>query len=198
MASGFNDLVSSLHEHQGQLFAGGEFTRSGVVDTAKIAVWNGVSWSPLGQGLGNGPTQAVRQMATYGDMLVAVGSFRTSSGAPADGIAMWNGVSWSPLPGGAAGPSGDLNSVGVRDNTLFFGGDFGWIGAEPSAYFARFGCPRCYADCDGSGALDIFDFLCFQNSFVNSEPYACECDPDPVCDVFDFLCFQTAFVAGCP
>ncbi|MCH8270250.1 MAG: hypothetical protein IH985_03455, partial [Planctomycetes bacterium] len=56
----------------------------------------------------------------------------------------------------------------------------------------------CYADCDLSGALDIFDFLCFQNSFVLGEPYACGCDPDPACDIFDFLCFQNAFVAGCP
>ncbi len=56
----------------------------------------------------------------------------------------------------------------------------------------------CYADCDGSGTLDIFDFLCFQNSFVAGEPYACDCDPDPLCDDFDFLCFQNAFVAGCP
>ena len=56
----------------------------------------------------------------------------------------------------------------------------------------------CYADCDGNGALDIFDFLCFQNSFVAGEPYACDCDPDPACDIFDFLCFQNAFVGGCP
>ncbi|MCH7792602.1 MAG: TIGR03790 family protein [Planctomycetes bacterium] len=59
----------------------------------------------------------------------------------------------------------------------------------------------CYADCDkssGVGTLDIFDFLCFQNSFVSGEPYACECDPDPACDIFDFLCFQNSFVAGCP
>ena len=56
----------------------------------------------------------------------------------------------------------------------------------------------CYPDCDGNGVLDIFDFLCFQNSFVAGEPYACECDPEPVCDIFDFLCFQNAFVKGCP
>ncbi len=56
----------------------------------------------------------------------------------------------------------------------------------------------CFADCDGSGALDIFDFLCFQNSFVSGEPYACDCEPNPACDIFDFLCFQNAFVAGCP
>jgi Laminin B (Domain IV) len=62
----------------------------------------------------------------------------------------------------------------------------------------------CYADCDqstGTGVLDIFDFLCFQNAFVAAEPYACDCDTSTgpaVCDIFDFLCFQNAFVAGCP
>ena len=65
-------------------------------------------------------------------------------------------------------------------------------------FLARYEIDSCYADCDQSGVLDIFDFLCFQNSFVLSEPYACDCDPDPVCDIFDFLCFQNAFVAGCP
>ena len=62
----------------------------------------------------------------------------------------------------------------------------------------------CYADCDrttGTGVLDIFDFLCFQNSFVGGDPegYACSCAKGgtPVCDIFDFLCFQNAFVGGC-
>jgi len=62
----------------------------------------------------------------------------------------------------------------------------------------------CYADCDqstGPGELDLFDFLCFQGSFVGSESYACDCDTSTgplVCDLFDFLCFQDAFVGGCP
>ena len=62
----------------------------------------------------------------------------------------------------------------------------------------------CYADCDqssGSGVLDVFDFLCFQNSFVSARPYACDCESSTgagVCDIFDFLCFQNAFVGGCP
>jgi hypothetical protein len=55
----------------------------------------------------------------------------------------------------------------------------------------------CFADCDGSGALDIFDFLCFQNAFAAGEPYA-DCDGDGQRDIFDFLCFQNAFAAGCP
>jgi hypothetical protein len=59
----------------------------------------------------------------------------------------------------------------------------------------------CYADCDGSAVLDIFDFLCFGNRFSSLDQYACNCDrttgPD-TCDIFDFLCFGNAFSVGCP
>jgi hypothetical protein len=55
----------------------------------------------------------------------------------------------------------------------------------------------CYADCDGSGALDFFDFLCFQNAFAGGDPYA-DCDGTGALDFFDFLCFQNEFAAGCP
>jgi ligand-binding sensor domain-containing protein len=54
----------------------------------------------------------------------------------------------------------------------------------------------CYADCDGNGALDVFDFLCFQDAFTSAAPYA-DCDGNGALDVFDFLCFQDAFVQGC-
>ena len=59
------------------------------------------------------------------------------------------------------------------------------------------GAPGCYADCDESGALDFFDFLCFQNAFAAGEAYA-DCDGSGGLDFFDFLCFQDEFAAGCP
>jgi hypothetical protein len=55
----------------------------------------------------------------------------------------------------------------------------------------------CYGDCDESGGLDFFDFLCFQNFFAAGEPYA-DCDVSGELDFFDFLCYQDAFAAGCP
>ncbi|MFG0285740.1 MAG: hypothetical protein ACF8R7_15085 [Phycisphaerales bacterium JB039] len=55
----------------------------------------------------------------------------------------------------------------------------------------------CYADCDHSGALDFFDFLCFQNAFGVGDP-AADCDGTGVLDFFDFLCFQNEFAMGCP
>ena len=61
----------------------------------------------------------------------------------------------------------------------------------------------CYADFDestGPGVLDIFDYLAFQNLFLERDPQACDCDTSSgpgVCDVLDFICFQAAFAAGC-
>jgi len=54
----------------------------------------------------------------------------------------------------------------------------------------------CYADCDGNGSLDVFDFLCFQDAFILMAPFA-DCDSSLSLDVFDFLCFQDSFVGGC-
>ncbi len=54
----------------------------------------------------------------------------------------------------------------------------------------------CYADCDESGALDVFDFLCFQNAFDMGDTKA-DCDGNGSIDLFDFLCFQNAFDDGC-
>ncbi len=53
-----------------------------------------------------------------------------------------------------------------------------------------------YADCDGSGGLDFFDFLCFQNAFAAGDSYA-NCDGAGGLDFFDFLCFQNEFAGGC-
>lgn len=54
----------------------------------------------------------------------------------------------------------------------------------------------CYADCEGDGDTDIFDFLCFQSAYASQTSYA-DCEGDGDWDVFDFLCFQGAFSSGC-
>ncbi|OAB62876.1 hypothetical protein AY599_00710 [Leptolyngbya valderiana BDU 20041] len=54
----------------------------------------------------------------------------------------------------------------------------------------------CYADFDGDGRLNIFDFLAFQNAFATGDAIA-DCDGDGALTLFDFLCFQNAFAGGC-
>jgi hypothetical protein len=66
---------------------------------------------------------------------------------------------------------------------------------DPVIELPKFGA--CYADCDGTGSLDFFDFLCFQNDFSSGSLDA-DCDASGSLDFFDFLCFQNAFAAGCP
>ncbi len=58
------------------------------------------------------------------------------------------------------------------------------------------GSAACYADCEGDGDLDVFDFLCFQGEYANQTKYA-DCEGDGDWDVFDFLCFQGAYANGC-
>ena len=56
-----------------------------------------------------------------------------------------------------------------------------------------------YLDWPSAVELDIFGFLCFQNSFVDGQPYTCNMSTGVGdCDIIDFLCFQYANVAGCP
>lgn len=84
------------------------------------------------------------------------------------------------------GANGELTKIGQHVST-------GATSANAIAYWEPDSCP---ADCDGSGSLDVFDFLCFQNAFVNMAPNG-DCDNSGTFDVFDFLCFQNQFAAGC-
>jgi hypothetical protein len=79
---------------------------------------------------------------------------------------------------------------------LYVGGNFLTAGGLPASNIARWRCETCYPDCDASGILDFFDFLCFQNLFGAADPRA-DCDGSGALDLFDFLCFQNEFAAGC-
>jgi hypothetical protein len=65
------------------------------------------------------------------------------------------------------------------------------------SFWSEPGGNQCYPDCDGSGVLDFFDFLCYTNLFNSNDPYA-DCDGNGEFDFFDFLCYTNAFNAGCP
>ncbi|MCA9278106.1 MAG: hypothetical protein H6815_04865 [Phycisphaeraceae bacterium] len=55
----------------------------------------------------------------------------------------------------------------------------------------------CYADCDQSGTINIFDYICFGNAYANQDPYA-DCDQSGMLNVFDYICFGNAYAGGCP
>jgi hypothetical protein len=88
------------------LYAGGLFSNNDATLVRRIAKWNGSSWGPVGQGLGNGVIDdAVQTLAVLdtdgagplGPRLVAAGHFASAGGLTATGIAVWDGASWAPL-----------------------------------------------------------------------------------------------------
>jgi hypothetical protein len=163
--------------------------------------WDGAVWTRMG-GSFNGDVNA---LAVFDDgtgaALYAGGVFSAYDGRTLRGLARWDGAEWVEAAGGVSGRVAALEVQPYGGAwSLVVGGAFGSVGAGvPSQNIARLiGCaPACYADCDGGGSLDFFDFLCFQNLFAALDP-AADCDGDTQFTFFDFLCFQNAFAAGCP
>ncbi len=92
----------------------------------------------------------------------------------------------------AGGAAADCNANGIPDSCEIAAGaeqDQDGDGVPDS-------CAVCYADFNGDGTLDLFDFLAFVNSFNAGDPKA-DCTADAALDLFDFLCFVNAFNAGC-
>jgi len=112
---------------------------------------------------------------------------------------------WTPLDGEEFLVWSGTSTADLPQGDLLFSTIAGTIGGAVAADFkvaTREGggggvCPSCLADCDGSGELDFFDFLCFQNLFAAGDLCA-DCDSSGTLDFFDFLCYQNEFSAGCP
>lgn len=93
-----------------------------------------------------------------------------------------------------------LESVDVRVNAVFDGvGAVFYHTLVPYTIRLYKTNWRCYADANQDGALDVFDYLAFQNAFGDGDPYA-DCDSDGQLTIFDFLCYQNLFDIGeaCP
>ncbi len=132
-----------------------------------------------------------------GPALYASGHFGSIGGVEARGIARWHAGSWSPLGSGLLGPGETLTAFGLPQPALWVAGSFEIAGGQSAGHLARWiGCPTCYPDCDGSGTLDVGDYICFQTKFALGDPYA-DCDANGIRNVADFICFQTAFALGC-
>ncbi|MCA9277691.1 MAG: hypothetical protein H6815_02780 [Phycisphaeraceae bacterium] len=71
--------------------------------------------------------------------------------------------------------------------------------AEFTLFCGPAGCPEapCFADCDGNGTLNIFDYICFGNAYASGLMWA-DCDGNGALNIFDYICFGNEYAAGCP
>ncbi|MBL8862760.1 MAG: hypothetical protein JNK02_12235 [Planctomycetes bacterium] len=101
MGAGLGLSVSALGVHDDgggpALYAGGSFTASTPGGTARrVARWNGVDWSPLGDGV-EGSASSVRSFASFqsawttGPVLTVGGFFGLAGGKPSAHFTQWGG-----------------------------------------------------------------------------------------------------------
>ncbi len=69
------------------LYAGGSFNKSGNLDLAGVAIWNGTNWSSLGEGISGGYVQVV---VCAGAQIHCGGDFRFAGGKPASDFTIWH------------------------------------------------------------------------------------------------------------
>ncbi|HMC97660.1 MAG TPA: T9SS type A sorting domain-containing protein, partial [Flavobacteriales bacterium] len=107
-----------------------------------IACWDGVQWSPIGNGL-IGVFCTINLFDVHDDLLYVAGSFADyppngNSGNPGSGVVTWDGQNWAQLGSGTRGSQNPTvyGITWIRD-TLYISGRFNRIGDIPTGRVAR-------------------------------------------------------------
>lgn len=122
--------VIAFTVYNNQLIAGGNFTSAGGVNANRIAQWNGIYWSPFGNGMNN----YVFALTVYNNQIIAGGAFSTAGGVNVNRIARWNGVSWTAF---GSGMNNVVYALAVYNNELIAGGSFDTAGGVRVNYIAK-------------------------------------------------------------
>ena len=130
-----NDSVRALTTFNGELIAGGAFTKADNKSANRMARWNGSAWSKLGTAMSS--PSVVYALATFNGALYAGGQFPTAGGvAGTSGIARWNGSAWSALGSGLNNTVMSLSTFDDQSGSgpaLYVGGYFTAANAGPAA-----------------------------------------------------------------
>ena len=113
--------VCALTVYNGELVAGGSFTKAGETDVNRIARWDGDSWQPMGDGMNS----TALALTVYDGNLIAGGSFVKAGGVDANRIGRWDGSNWHLLGNGT---NSGVVALTVYDGELIAGGGFTIIG----------------------------------------------------------------------
>ncbi|HJW29990.1 MAG TPA: hypothetical protein VJ508_12200, partial [Saprospiraceae bacterium] len=123
LGTGANSTVRAIAVKGTDVYAGGDFNNIGGVSANQVARWDGANWYAMGTGLnyfGN-----VYALASSGSDVFLGGDFTKVGGEFTTCVAKWNGSSWSSIPSGVwLGLNSSVQALAMKDNDLFFGGNF--------------------------------------------------------------------------
>ena len=130
-----NDMILFDAGDGPDLYVVGGFNTADALGAAipvdQIAMWNGVTWQPVGGGLGpvgfGGIGAQPSVLEVYDGELYAGGFLRRDFGSPGDGLARWDGSTWRDTGGAflaSMGYVGHTYAMEVFDGKLYVGGFF--------------------------------------------------------------------------
>ena len=137
--TGFNGTVFALAMGpDGTLYAGGEFTEINSIPVNGIAMYNGETWEPMGEGLISTTSQRINAIVVSESNVVYAGGRIGTYDSTEDlyensGISYWDGESWNSLGGGLNLTSPTTGSQGLgfvntlaidNDGKIWAGGRF--------------------------------------------------------------------------
>jgi hypothetical protein len=192
--AGFNGPVSSFTAFDdgngAALFAGGYFS----VPQQYVARWDGSQWQPLGTIADNGTFNFVEDLTVFddgtGDALYVAGSFEDVTNTWSRGVAKWDGTRFWALGDGV---NGAAYALGVYDDgngeALFAAGGFGAAWDLPTTNIVQWSscATPCPGDIDGSGTVDVSDFLLLLGAWGPNPGHPADLDGDGLVGVTDFL-----------
>lgn len=145
---------TAVHPTTGEIWAGGAFTNAGGVEAMNVAVWDGVDWAPVGDGV----VATVRAIAFDDDGTVYVGGAGGGGFIPVPNhVAAWDGSTWTTL-GDALPMFTQVNDLAVVDGDLVAVGTFdaSWAG---QAGLARWDGSTWTTLTEGAGAVSVSTIL---------------------------------------
>jgi trimeric autotransporter adhesin len=124
------------------LYAGGGFTTAGGLPAAKVARWDGQTWSAIGELGATTSSIMIRALEVFDDgaglQLYAGGNVTTAGGQPVNRIVRWNGTQWSQVGDGL---NHHIFALAVfNDGTgaaLYAAGQFAASGTETVRYIGK-------------------------------------------------------------
>lgn len=135
------EINNLIFDASGNLYAGGDFSHAGGdTEAAKLAVWDGANWSPVGSvggnsAFGNGEVNDLAFDST-GNLYVGGDFFTAGGNTEAHYIAMWDGDSWENLgcckPGGGFVVNQIVNAIAIdSSDRVYIGGRFTNVAGDP-------------------------------------------------------------------
>ncbi len=91
------DALLAFCEYQGDLIAGGWFSKIGLAHASKVARYDGDRWYTMGDGFDG----TVHAITLFNGELIVAGGMNNSGSEPVSRIARWDGSAWGELGGGS-------------------------------------------------------------------------------------------------